>query len=388
MHCRLAFDISWSRLMWAAFGPATAGEADIAALTTQTQVTGLSVRTLFDAVLAEAGLNAGAPVLMSGVNIENMHDIVRLHGLVPHAVDIAADTLRPDGDALLDAQARSGARLCLTAHLFGARGTDPCAAELRRRGVLVVHDMAQAFSRDCLDAPLDADVALLSFGPIKRRTALGGAIARFRDPDLAARVRARLETYPALSDAWFRRRARKYLLLKTLSRPMPYGAIFRLVQGLGHDPDTVFGGLARGFAGDDLLRNIRHRPPARLRHLLARQIADDTGLPRRQAICRDFLAALPPGLSPGHATDDHVHWLVPVLAPDPASVIATLRRHGFDATRGATSLRALTGPDSDARRMMEHIVYLPHPADMTAAARRKLRDAVKAALAISLDPSP
>ena len=198
MHPRLAFDISWRRLLWAAFGE-NAGERDIGL--PENSVVGLSVRTLFDALLAETALEAGAPVILSGVNIANMPDIVRLHDLAPHPVDIATDTLLPSAERLLKAQTQTGARLCLIAHLFGARGPVDGVAELRRRGVLVVHDIAQGFSRDMLDTPPDGDVTLLSFGPIKRRTALGGAIALFRDPALAARVRARVDGYPALTDA-------------------------------------------------------------------------------------------------------------------------------------------------------------------------------------------
>ena len=375
MHPRLTFDISWRRLLWAGFGgedPTVPTDA----------VAALSVRTLFDAVLGEAGLAAGAPVLMSGVNIRNMADLVRLHGLEPYFVDMAPGTLLPTAESLLDAEARTGARLCLVAHLFGGYGPIEALEALRARGVMVVEDLAQGFSPEALAVTSQADVTLFSFGPIKRRTALGGALGRFRDPELEARVQARLAAYPALGDAWFRGRARKYLLLKVLSHPALYGLVFGgLAAWAGRDPDAALGKLARGFSGEDLLGNIRRRPPPRLLALLARQVADDDALGERRHICEAFLATLPGGFRIGAVSHGHVHWLVPLAVPDPETFIRSLRHRGFDATRGATSLRAFTGPDSYGGALMDHIVYLPHPADMGVRARTKMRDAVRKALA-------
>ncbi len=370
MQPRLTFDISWRRLFWAAFGGADATPLPDA-------VAGLSVRTLFDAILSEAGLPSGAPVLMSGVNIQNMADLVRLHGLAPCFVDIAPSTLLPSAENLLDTQARTGAKLCLIAHLFGAHGPIESLEALRARGARVVEDLAQGFSPEALAATSQADVTLFSFGPIKRRTALGGALARFRDPRLAARVQARQVDYPMLSDGWFRGRAGKYLGLKALSHPMLYGLVFALA---GRDPDAVIGKLARGFSGDDLLGNIRRRPPPRLLALLARQIAEDLALVDRRQICEAFLAGLPGGFCIGGAASSHVHWLFPLAVPDPDAFIGALRGHGFDATRGATSLRAFTGTDSYAGALMDQIIYLPHPADMDARARSRLRNATLQAL--------
>ena len=371
MYPRLTFDIAWRDLLWASFG----GKARDA--WTGDGLAGLSVRTLFDALLSEADLPAGAPVLMSGVNIQNMADLVRLHGLEPHFVDLAPGTLLPTAESLLDAQARTGARLCLVANLFGAHGSIDAVEALRARGVIVVEDVAQGFSPAALSATSQADVTLFSFGPIKRRTALGGALARFRNPELEARVQARMAGYPALSEAWFRRRARKYLGLKALSHPALYGLVFALA---GRDPDAVLGKLARGFSGGDLLSNIRRRPPPRLLALLARQAGEDDSVADRRRVCEAFLASLPGGFRIGDAAQSHVHWVLPLAVPDPDAFIRILRRRGFDATRGATSLRAFTGTDTYCGALMDHIVYLPHPADMDARARTRMRDAVLAAL--------
>ena len=73
------------------------------------------------------------------------------------------------------------------------------------------------------------------------------------------------------------------------------------------------------------------------------------------------------------------NWL-PVIAADPDGLVETLRRHGFDATRGATSLRAFTSAGARASHLVDHIVYPPHPADMAARDRIRLIEALLGAL--------
>ncbi len=63
---------------------------------------------------------------------------------------------------------------------------------------------------------------------------------------------------------------------------------------------------------------------------------------------------------PGRWAAEHAHWVTPVLTPDPDGSIVELRRHGFDATRGTTSLRALGESGSpEAVRLIRQVVYLP-----------------------------
>ena len=72
---------------------------------------------------------------------------------------------------------------------------------------------------------------------------------------------------------------------------------------------------------------------------------------------------------------------MPILVDQPDVFIERLQHFGFDATRGATSLRALI-PDQTpyAKSILERVVYLPHPAEMDERLQKCLLQAVLASL--------
>jgi dTDP-4-amino-4,6-dideoxygalactose transaminase len=55
----------------------------------------------------------------------------------------------------------------------------------------------------------------------------------------------------------------------------------------------------------------------------------------------------------------HVHWLFPVACADPPGLVARLRRAGFDATQGASTLISIDDAAQRASRALRAIVYLP-----------------------------
>jgi dTDP-4-amino-4,6-dideoxygalactose transaminase len=341
----------------------------------------LSVRTIFDALLKEVAIPAGAPVLMSGINIQNMADLVRAHGLQIHAVDVATDTLAPEPGALVAAQAQTDAHTCVVTQLFGAANHFDDLAALKARGVIVIEDAAQAFAGAAHSGLPAADVSFFSFGPIKRRTALGGAIGVFQDASLAARVKQRLQSYPLLPDCWLRQRALKYLLLKAASAPWVYRQVMRTIALGGRDPDAVIGGFARGFNGKDLLQAIKFQLPLRMLVLMGHQISKTPSAYDRRTICDSFAASLPVTARVGELARNNAYWLMPVRAPDPGDLVKRMRKAGFDATRGTTSLRVLDADKTPkALSLIKDLVYLPNPADLAPKEREKLKKAVISAL--------
>lgn len=326
----------------------------------------LSVRSGFDRLLATLQLPPGSEVLVSAVTIRDMIAVIEQHGLRAVPVDVDADSLHVD-EAALAASLTPRSRMLLVAHLFGSRmPLDGLLAFARRHGLLLVEDGAQAYTGDGWFGEPACDVSLLSFGPIKTATALGGALLRFVDPDLRDRVRAAQARQPLQATRAFAQRVGKYALLKALTGRAAYSLFYRACRALGVDHDALINRSVRGFPGGELFLRIRHRPCAAQSRLLLRRLR---GYPQARVAQRAqrgqrLLAALPLA-RPGRALADSSHWVLPVLSADPPRLVAGLLACGFDATRGASSLYAVPGDTppgaGDLRRVMAAVVYLPAP---------------------------
>ena len=381
MEPRLRLDIGWGDLAAALFAGAGDARAEIAAAWPgRATVTFLSVRTAFDALLRSLDLRSRDEIVMSAVNISSMAEVARAHGVRLIPADIELDTLAPSPQAVA-AAVSPNTRLILIAHLFGARVDLSPYAALKPPRALLVEDCAQGWGGG-YRGHAAADVSFFSFGPIKRRTALGGGVAAFADSALAQKCAAIEAAYAPMSEAWFLRRIAKFVALKLASEPALYGLVMAAVQAATGDAERVIGAAARGFPPGELIRRLRMRPPQRLLSLLARRLAQAEDDAPRIAAARDVLDRLNPRMTRlGALAPAHHYWLLPILADDPDALARLLREHGFDATRGATSLRALgtsEHPAPNAQRLIEHVLYLPPPWEMSRERRLELARLVRA----------
>jgi dTDP-4-amino-4,6-dideoxygalactose transaminase len=188
----------------------------------------------------------------------------------------------------------------------------------------------------------------------------------------------------------------KYLVLVTLDRPLPFTALDSVARVVGFDLDRFVSTTVRAFRprpGEDhdtaFARWLRRRPSAPLLALLERRLRRfDTGrLERRRVAGARVAAGLPQTLEhPGSALADSTHWVFPVLGSDPDALVAALRKAGFDATRGTSAIAAVDPPADrperephEARRLMEHIVFLPVYPELSARTLDQLATAVAAA---------
>jgi dTDP-4-amino-4,6-dideoxygalactose transaminase len=334
----------------------------------------LSVRTGLDLTLGALALPPGSEILMSALTIPDMAAIVEAHDLVPVPVDIDPRTLAPPPGAFARL-ATAKTRAIVLAHLFGARiPLDPYAAICREHRWLLIEDAAQAFTGAAdsgrADSEDGADVSLYSFGPIKTASALGGGVVTVRDGDLLRRMRAAERALPAQSARELAARLLKYASFKAVCAPRIYGAFAAICRRLGVDRDRLVHAAVRGFAGRSLLDQIRRRPARALMSLLARRLDHAAALApriaRRAALGRRLAAALGDGFDlPAAAVPAHSFWVFALVAPDADAVAAALRAAGFDATR-VSSLAALgappgreTHPPTEARRLLERVVFLP-----------------------------
>jgi perosamine synthetase len=384
LYQRHHIDIGWSDLLFAAGGlfgsDGAAARRDIARHWPDASVAPcLSVRTAFDALLATLKPAPGDEIVMSGVNIAGMKEIALAHGFAVKAVDIDAATLAPSTDAVA-AVMSDRTRLILVAHLFGGRVDLAPFARFRSAGLLLVEDCAQAWTPAFRGSP-EADVSLFSFGPIKTITALGGAVAAFRDPDVAKTLSAHLAEHPVNGTGWFAKRLMKYAALKFVSHPLSYGLIYRAMRLAGIDFEEKMGAMARGFGKDGLLPKIRRQPPDVLLRLLARRLSKPSDIDMRRDRAEEVTARADATQIVGGQAIASSHWLTPIIVADPDDARAMLGRNGFDATRGTTSIRALgddPGETPAASDMLRSILYLPSPMMLPAAKRQELQRLIAA----------
>lgn len=373
MRPRLLLDISYADL-FSVFTPhyqaATSGDITLF----PQSVICLSARSAFHALLQNLakshGLAPAAPIIYSAITIETMVAIAQEHGLTPHFADVDAATMMPsaaDLDALL---AKTGAKVVVIAQLFGCVSPLQALGDVcRKHGALLVEDCAQAFSGDFHLGDAAADFSLFSFGPIKRFTALGGGIIVGKDKLALDKIAQTIQAWPRKADAWFFKRTLKFLALKIVSTPLIYAALLRTLSALGKDADALIGSIARGFQAGSITPQLEFQPSPRQQRLLFRRLKVAKHTQSRSAAAAQILQTvqkLLPNIAfetLGNAAHKNAHWLMPVLANDtvthPANIVIQLRQLGFDATQGATSMRAFGGDCAQAQRIMRQVVHLP-----------------------------
>ncbi len=113
------------------------------------------------------------------------------------------------------------------------------------------------------------------------------------------------------------------------------------------------------------MSSLRRGPPLNLLRLLAKRTARPAigGAWRTDAGAILDAELLTMFERPGSGAAQQAFWLYPVLVSDPESAPVAMRAAGFDATRGATSLRAITEGTNftapNAARLIDQVLYLP-----------------------------
>ncbi len=378
MQPRGVLDIGWADLahgLWACARPGRRGRAQgriEAAWTGEDDcLCTLSVRSGFETLLTALRLPAGAEVLTSALTIADMPRILTHHGLVPIPVDLDMDALRVDIAALQRAVTKH-TQAILVAHVFGSRmPLDDVADFARHHDLMLVEDCAQAYTGPTYTGHRLSDVSMFSFGPIKTSTALGGAMLRVRDRSLLESMRLVQSRLPVQTRRAFVRKVVKYAGVKLVTRPTAFGLLARACRWLGADHDTVINQSLRGFAGPDFFSQIRQRPSYPLLVLLERRLRsfDVSRIERRRNTAAKARASMPTTVQVGARARCHSHWVFPVSSARPDALMRHLWAHGFDATRGRSSLAVVDPPlghpeleATTSERAMARIVYLPvHP---------------------------
>ena len=328
-----------------------------------------SVRSGFHLLLDALDLPAGGEVLVSAVTHPDMVRIIEGHGLVAVPVDLVVATLAPRLD-LAERLVTPRTRAILIAHLFGGRiEMEPWGAFAKQHRLLLWEDCAQAFTGPGDTGAAAADISMYSFGALKTCTALGGALLKVNDRSLLAWMRTIHGGWPLQARRAYAAGALKFFAFSLVTRPVAYGLLARLCAAFGRDFDRLVNSSVRAFRPGRLLRQLEVRPSAPLLATLGYRLRtlDDVRLRWRTASGEWLAANLPEALQlAGGQAQCRTHWLFPVVTSQPERLISACRRAGFDAARGASSVRAVAAPadrpesePTQARQMMARLVFLP-----------------------------
>jgi hypothetical protein len=212
---------------------------------------------------------------------------------------------------------------------------------------------------------------MYSFGTLKTSTALGGALLRIRDHDVLRKMRRTRDLYPAQSRTAYVKKLLISLGLLTFTRPRSYGLLARICTRVGADLDAMVNRAVRAFPSEEQERafyqRLRQRPCKPLLAVLERRLRsfDQARLRARSEAGEWFASRLrTPEAHPGGESARGTHWLFPVVARDPGSLIRELRTYGLDASRATSNITVVEAsgghsPPTRARRMMSGIVFLP-----------------------------
>lgn len=345
----------------------------------------LSVRSGFDALLTCLDWPAGSEVLVSAATIQDMPRILIEHGLRPIPVDLDMARLAVD-TARLAELITPQTRGILVAHLFGATmDLNPIVEFARSHGLFVIEDCAQAFQGAGYRGHPDSDVRLFSFGLIKTATAVGGGVLIFRDRTLRDSVSRFMSTWPSQSRIDYFRRICRAAALKGASSRWAFTAFAVMCRWCGATHDAVLSRSVRGFAGPDFFRRIRRQPSPALLAVLSRRLSRpvESSLTHRIELAQRILNALPDVSRPGSETITHTHWILPIYHDDADGMITFLWQHGFDATRGASSMTVVPVDNPSlpspvqAIDSFRRLLYLPFDGSMTDEEIQQLATAIR-----------
>ncbi len=346
----------------------------------------LSARSAFDLLLQALRLPKGSEVLFSAVTIPDMLQIIEHHGLSPVPVEVDSARLESSATNIKNA-ITSKSRLILVAHLFGTRTNMPPLLQLaNQHQLLVVEDCAQAYQGDQFAGHPSSDIALFSFGPIKTATALGGAIARVKNPELLQKMSTIQHGYQQQSHGEFLTRVAKYASLKIASHPWLYGAIERTCNTFGISHDNLISTLGRNFSGPSLLQNIRRQPCAALQRLMVRRIQQfeanaSRRLRRRTRIGRFLTRGIPDSTLhwTGHNNPSHTYWVLAACTTRARRLVRALRGARFDATMRSSLCNAPHAHQAKPKlkNWLQQTVFIPCDPDMPIQELRRLRRTIQ-----------
>lgn len=338
----------------------------------------LSVRTGLDLFLKVKAFPPGSEIIISAINIPDMVTVIRSHGLKVVPLDISIDTMEPKLE-LLPLLVSEKTVAILISHIFGKWvDMEPIVAFAKSHNLVVIEDCAEGFCGfERFSHPL-TDIGLFSFGIIKFSTAFGGAILKIKDENTYNKMEELYNRYATQNRREYLKKILKYFFVYIfLDVPSIIKPAMVLTRTFGIDHKKIVVNLLRGFP-DQMMQRIQKKPSSALLHMLRERFRSfsQSDFENGQVKGEYVRERLPwdTTLVGTQATVNN-YWLFPILVENPDNVQKLLNAYGVDAYRGATQLNIIEpeidptsatklsqsdpGYPSEARYLIDHVVYLP-----------------------------
>lgn len=360
LWARGRLDVGWRDLLFAILAPLLPGPRPQRVWPTRApHLALLSVRTAWDVLLCTQKWPQGSEIIFSEANIPGMVQIIKEHGFVPVAVPVDPPTLKVEPNAV-QAAITERTRAILMSPLFGSRMAMQEIGELaRQHNLLLVEDNAQTFGDVDYQGSPEADVALFSFGLIKTRTALSGAVVFARDSRLLEAMGRQVRAYPRVGIGEYYTRLGRAIALQCLSHPLVFAALWSILQRRGIDPDIWLSQATRGMKGNNLLASVRRQPHSATLKLLRRRLHDRNTETLQRRVERGHKSAKALATALGREADDSVFWTLPVTVRNRQEFVRRARKEGFDISFRTSSVACHSEASTPLTQAMESVVFLP-----------------------------
>ena len=320
-------------------------------------------------------LGEGDEVVLQAFNFPAVALAVQAAGCAVRFGDVRPDNFDLDIEAL-DGQITVRTRAVVLTHLYGNPARLKQALELcRRRDLVLIEDCAQAVGATFDHRPVGTfgRAALLTFGPTKNFSLLGGGAVSTADHELARAVERLARPNPTVSTATAARLWGKAAAIGLFTAPGVFDlGVFPAIRLLGlsgqdpvhrvmDEPTEPLSAPDRAPVPSASMAAVGLSQLDTYRAMNEARVRNGRGLRRRLAGVE--------GITLPDSSDGNVFVSFPVLSPDRQGLAASLRRRGVDTDAGFMADCSGLSPFGDrhppcphSRRAADQVLHLPvHP---------------------------
>lgn len=342
-------------------------------------VAGSSVRSLYFTYLTHLD-KTGSTIVFTAITLQDMVDITKIAGYEVDSINMNIHTQLPDLTELQKICATKDVAGVVLTPLFGSSPDyEKIIRFARMKGIAVIIDCAQGFTRVNELPYKDFDILMYSFGPIKTKTSLRGAVALSSNPVLLDSLKQLINSYAVEGTFGAYKKTLKFCALTILSRPSGYVVLSSVCRMLSIDIEKLSKNATKVFKNrEQMIRFLRSRPHQRYIRLLNWQLHQDSvRLKTREENGRRLLGKIEGRLAFG-LNPESSFWLFPVI-DESESLLDRLRKIGVFANTQSSSLRVVS-PRKHVKLtdIFSKVVYVPVDSKMSNITLDKVADEINA----------